>query len=211
MKIELDHFFVFVEPGGEESAARLEALGLVPTYRRVHDGQGTANICYAFDNAYLELLWVEEPERLARATFARTGLFERSEWRTRGTSPFGVCVREERPLPFDCWLWRPTYLPPGMFFEVAANSANPRVPFLFAISGSRRPDHWPPAERGRLQRDAGFTTIDGLRLNALPEGEALPGLVEDPALGRQEAVLTLARGADETPLDLLLPACRWLA
>lgn len=211
MNLELDHFFVLTEPGGMDSAQRLEDLGLVPTLRRRHDGQGTANVCYAFDNAYLELLWVEEPELLARPTFARTGLFARSRWQERDTSPFGVCVRSERPLPFDCWLWRPPYLPPGLFLEVAANSVDPSVPFLFAFPGTIRPDRWPEAQRGRLQQDSGLASITGLTLKELPEGEALRGLVLDPAMSRQQAILEITPADGGAPRRLLLPDCTWVA
>lgn len=210
MTLVLDHIFIFTEPGGGDGARRLAELGLVPTYGRRHEGQGTANLCFAFDNAYLELLWVEEPERLARATFARTGLFERSTWRTHHTSPFGVAVRADQPLPFACWLWRPPYLSPGLFVEVAATSTDPNVPFLFTFPGSTAPATWPAERRGRLQRDAGLTGISGLRLNALPEGDDLRELIVDPTLDRQSAVLEIA-ATDGATRRLALPDCRWLA
>lgn len=50
MTLELDHIFVFIRPDGPE-AARLEAIGLVESYRRDHPGQGTSNVCYCFENA----------------------------------------------------------------------------------------------------------------------------------------------------------------
>ncbi|MEO0814134.1 MAG: VOC family protein, partial [Myxococcota bacterium] len=57
--LELDHVFVMISDGVRQHRA-LEALGLVETYRRIHPGQGTKNICYAFENAFLELLWVHD-------------------------------------------------------------------------------------------------------------------------------------------------------
>ncbi len=211
MKLELDHVFVFVEPGGVESTQRLVDLGLVPSFQRTHDGQGTANVCFAFDNAYLELLWVEDAAHLAEATFARTGLYERSQWRTLGTSPFGVCVRAPRPLPFDCWLWRPPYLPPSFFLEVSVTSTDPNVPFLFDFPGAEPPTAWPPARAAGRQRDAGFTRIEGLQLAALPGAEELAELRLAPELTRQQAVLSLSRADGGPARDLLLPACRWRA
>ncbi|MBK8213640.1 MAG: VOC family protein [Myxococcales bacterium] len=50
--MELDHLFVFVD-GPSEAEEALTLLGLDETYRRVHPGQGTANVCCAFDDAYL--------------------------------------------------------------------------------------------------------------------------------------------------------------
>lgn len=52
----IDHIFMLVDPGGPEIAQMTE-LGLLETYRRVHTGQGTRNICYCFDNMFLELLY----------------------------------------------------------------------------------------------------------------------------------------------------------
>lgn len=56
--MELDHFFVFTPLCGGSLRARLAALGLTETYQRVHPGQATANVCFVFDDAYLELLWL---------------------------------------------------------------------------------------------------------------------------------------------------------
>ncbi len=208
--MDLDHVFVFVEPGGEAARARLGALGLVPSFARRHEGQGTANLCYCFDNAYLELLWVEEPRLLASAAFARTGLWERASWRTSGASPFGVCVRTEHALPFACWLWTPPYLPPGQFLEVAADSHDAAAPFLFRFPGARRPDQWSDGRAGARQRAAGLAEIEGLRLRALPLGEALEGLVLDPAQDPQQAILTLttAKGGRR---HLALSELEWVA
>ncbi len=53
--MQLDHIFHFVQD--LEAAETLgRSLGLAETYRRNHVGQGTANICYCFENAFLELL-----------------------------------------------------------------------------------------------------------------------------------------------------------
>ena len=124
MTLELDHIFVHVQPAGPE-AERLEALGLVESYRRTHPGQGTSNICYCFDNAFLELLWlIDEAEALSPA-IARTQLAERSHWRASGASPFGLALRrqsDETVLPFPTWGYRPPLpaarpLHPGRRFQ----------------------------------------------------------------------------------------------
>jgi len=211
VKLELDHFFVFVEPGGRESAAKLEEGGLVPNFRRHHEGQGTANLCYVFDNAYLELLWVEDPALLSRATFRRTRLWERSRWKSDGNSPFGVCVRAEAALPFPCWLWQPPYLPPGLYLEVAKVVSDPELPFLFRFPGTLRPDHWPDDRAGARQEHAGLAEITGLTLSALPTAEQLEGLTIDPAIGHQTAILEFSRRDGGPARRLRLPDGTWLA
>ena len=211
MNLELDHFFVFVERDAKETAPKLEEGGLVPTFRRRHDGQGTANLCYVFDNAYLELLWVDDPKLLSRATFRRTRLWERSRWRSDGNSPFGVCVRAPEPLPFPCWLWQQPDLPPGLFLEVAKVVSDPEVPFLFRFPGTLRPDHWPADQIGARQEAAGLAEISGLTLAALPTAEQLDGLTLDPALGHQRAILEFSRRDGGAPRRLSLPDATWLA
>jgi hypothetical protein len=210
-QLELDHFLVFVEPEAAETAPKLEAEGLVPSFRRRHEGQGTANLCYVFDNAYLELIWVEDPALLARATFRRTRLWERSRWKSDNNSPFGVCVRADEALPFPCWLWQPPYLPPGLYLEVAKVVSDPEVPFLFRFPGTLRPDHWPDDRAGARQEKAGLAEITGLTLAALPTAEHLAGLTLDPALGHQRAVLDLSRRDGGPPRRLRLPDATWLA
>jgi len=79
--LELDHIFFFVRPGGREAGA-LARAGLREAYRRRHPGQGTANVCYAFDNAFLELLWVEDWDEINSPAVARTKLAERAEWQS---------------------------------------------------------------------------------------------------------------------------------
>jgi hypothetical protein len=211
VKLELDHFFVFVEPEATESAAKLAEGGLVPSFRRRHEGQGTANLCYVFDNAYLELLWVEDSTLLSRATFRRTHLWERSRWKSDGNSPFGVCVRAPEALPFPCWLWQPPYLPPGLYLEVAKVVSDPEVPFLFRFPGTWRPDHWPDDRGGARQQSAGLAEITGLTLSALPTAEQLEGLTLDPAIGHQTALLEFSRSDGGPPRRLRLPDCAWLA
>ena len=60
MPFELDHIFVATsDPEPLEWA--LADAGLAFTQRRIHGGQGTANACAVFENAFLEIL----SERLA--------------------------------------------------------------------------------------------------------------------------------------------------
>ena len=206
----LCHVFVFTEPGAPERAA-LEAAGLRESYRRAHPGQGTANVCYCLDNAYLELLWVEDAGDLASAPIARTRLAERSRWRETGASPFGLSLRGA--MPFDAWEFRPPYLPPGMAIPVALSSEDPRQPFLFRSPGDARPDAWTDGRAGDRQRAAGLAEIAGVRLEFPagvepgPDWRALEasGLL---VLGRGPAPrleLTLSRRDGGRPWRLSLP------
>ncbi len=47
MKLELDHFFILVEPEAKVAELLIE-LGLEESFSRVHPGQGTSNRCFNF-------------------------------------------------------------------------------------------------------------------------------------------------------------------
>ncbi|MEQ8966895.1 MAG: VOC family protein [Azospirillaceae bacterium] len=200
--LALDHVFVCTTPDGPE-AAMLADLGLVASYRRAHPGQGTANACWCFDNAYLELLWAAPETGPVDPTVRRTRLAERIAWRETGASPFGIAVRTEpadAPLPFETWAYRPPYLPPGLSIPVAVDSDDPRRPFVFRSPGSARPDAWTDGRAGDRQRAEGLGEITGLHLS-LPD-EPAPG----PALETLAAagLLTLETGARTPRLDLAI-------
>jgi len=209
----LCHVFVFVSPGAREAAAGLEAAGLRESFRRSHPGQGTANACWCFDNAYLELLWADDGAALAGPAVTRTRLAERARWRGTGASPFGIAVRGA--TPFAAWDYRPPYLPAGMSIPVALSSEDPRQPFLFRSPGDARPDAWTDGRAGGRQAAAGLAEITGVHLDVTVSptddlrGLEAAGLL---TLGRAEAprmVVTLSRGDGGPPRRLSLPDFRW--
>lgn len=174
MTLALDHVFVFVtaEEAGPGGAARsaLEAIGLVPSYERRHHGQGTANVCWCFDDAYLELLFVVDPEERDRDAPARNGFARRSTWRDSGASPFGIAVRGGPP-PGDTWDYRIAAFPPGLSIPVSTDSDDPTVPFVFASPGNEPPIAWSDDRAGGRQTGAGLSTLVVEELG-LPSREA---------------------------------------
>lgn len=162
--LAIDHVFMFIEPDGPEIDA-LKRLGFTETYRRVHPGQGTANVCFAFDNLYLELLWLTSEAEARSPAIARTRLWERSQWRRLGTCPFGIAVRGDLAgAGVPVWDYRPPYLPPDRRIAVATDSDDPMQPMLFSFPGGTAPRDWPAEQRGRLQRDAGWGEARGMVL-----------------------------------------------
>jgi Glyoxalase-like domain len=91
MRWELAHVFIATPDRGLEAVA--SAFGLTFTSRRVHQGQGTANSCAVFENAFFELLFPGTPEELESEVVRPLGLKERINWQTTGACPFGVCFR----------------------------------------------------------------------------------------------------------------------
>ena len=202
MTLSVDHFFLFIEPDGPEIEA-LKRLGLTETYRRAHPGQGTANACFAFDNLYLELLWLTSEAEARSAPIARTRLWERSRWLTQGGCPFGIAVRGDlADAGMPTWDYRPPYLPEGMAIPVACASDDPAVPMVFVSPGHQNPVDWPEAQRGPLQRSAGFGRVLSVELG-LPASKALAPLLH--ALGGARPPLSIvARSDDRHRLRLVL-------
>lgn len=216
--MDLDHLFLFIDPDGPEPAA-LKGLGLRESFRRTHPGQGTANRCYCFDNAYLELLWLSDEAEARAPGVARSGLAGRAHWRENGANPFGLALRGAAALPFDCWDYRPAYLPDGMAIPMALFSEDPAQPLVFRSPGDARPDRWRDGRDGARQRAAGFREIAGVELilpAGVPPAPDLDALAQDAdwltVTGGGAAprmILTLTRDGG-TERRLRLPDCRLL-
>lgn len=178
--LELDHIFVFVDPAetkpGGRVFERLSSFGLRSSFERRHVGQGTANLCYAFDNAYLELLFVADEDELKASPLNRAWVAARSSWRQTGASPFGIACRGA--LPGESWAYRNPDFPPSVSIDISAESSDAATPFLFSSPGKASPSAWSDGRAGRRQTEAGFAnlTIDRLKVSQLPKpGGALDG------------------------------------
>lgn len=189
--MELDHLFVFVEPTSDVVQNLLQA-GLKETYRRAHPGQGTANFCFCFDNLYLECIYLVDAQEAASPAIRRTGLLERSAWRTNGSCPFGLAWRGEsaQNAEIRCWDYRPPYLPAGMAIQVAEEGDDVRQPMMFTFEGATAPSSWPVARQNGLQHAADLGAVTSVQLT-------LPSTVSPgPALNAMQArgVLEIRQG-----------------
>lgn len=219
--LRLCHVFLFVEPEAQQASA-LETAGLRGSFRRAHPGQGTANRCYCFDNAYLELLWVTDPAELTAPAVAPTRLAERADWRRTGACPFGIALRTEpaeAPLPFRTWDYQAPFFPPGLSIPVTESSRDPRQPFLFRSPGGARPDQWTDGRAGERQSAAGLADIAALELTLPPGAEPSPDLRQLESAGLlalgtgkdgPRLVLTFSHADGGPPQRLALPDFRWL-
>lgn len=218
-QLEIDHVFVFTQPEAVQEIERLNAAGLVQSNRRRHVGQGTANACYCFDNAYLELLWAVDATELAAPAVARTRLSERSRWRKTGASPFGLAVRPKDggTTPFETWPYKAPFLPAGLSLPVAVASDDPAQPMLFQSPGTARPDQWTNGRAGDRQTAAGLAEITSVEL-AFPVGiepaDAFKRLSDDGLIDVKQRVakpamtLIVSRHGSGQPCTLSLPDCR---
>ena len=151
----VDHVFVCCEEGAPEADA-LVGLGLVEGTPNTHAGQGTACRRFFFANAYLELIWVSDPEEARSELVRPTRLWDRWSQRGQGASPFAIVLRpadgdaEVKP-PFESDSYRPEYMPAGATIEIARGTllSEPEIFFLGfqrdrARLGREPIDHGPP-------------------------------------------------------------------
>jgi hypothetical protein len=68
---ELDHIYCLCPAEAEVAARALARIGLTEGSRNSHPGQGTACRRFFFENAYLELLWVSDPDPTIVRVFFR--------------------------------------------------------------------------------------------------------------------------------------------
>jgi hypothetical protein len=105
MKVEFDHLFVCTASGAPE-AERLVQFGFREGPRNQHPGQGTANRRFAFANAMIELLWVNDAKEAQSQSTRRTLLWERWSGRQARACRFGICVAPGRPSRLQSAVFR---------------------------------------------------------------------------------------------------------
>jgi hypothetical protein len=144
----LDHvFFATSEPASVEAA--LAAFGLDFSVRRVHEGQGTANACAPFENAFFEIVRVHDLVELRSEAVRPLGLDERIRWRETGACPFGLAFRVDDPggdrgaWPFETWVYEPADLPPGMSIPIATAPGRLAEPLVFVSHRPKIAGAWP--------------------------------------------------------------------
>jgi pyruvate/2-oxoacid:ferredoxin oxidoreductase beta subunit len=155
VSFELDHLFVCAEVGAPE-AERLVDLGLTQGRAVTHRGQGSANRCFLFHNAMLELIWIHDAHEARAPATQGLRLFERWQQRATGACPFGICFRPTRAMtaaapPFPGWRYAPAYLPAPHSIHIGANSERLTEPMLFFLQSATRPDTWAEQPRAPLQ------------------------------------------------------------
>jgi len=134
MKLELDHFFILVEPDAKVANLLVE-LGLEESYSRLHEGQGTSNCCFKFSNSMMELLWLRDEEEANNGPAHNMRFTQRIE--NSNASPFGIILNRmddsTLAMPFEGWPYQPDYFPVPMAFHVGNNSENLNEPLCIYI------------------------------------------------------------------------------
>jgi len=193
MTLQFDHLFICTSIDAP-AAERLISFGLTEGEPNVHPGQGTACRRFFFRNAYLELLWVQDPGE-AQSDLARpTHLWERWSGLGTGACPFGLCFRPAADHvggpPFSTWDYRPPYLPDPLSLAVGTNAAELAEPMLCYLGFARRTDSVRPARLQPLDHPAALREVTRLTLAGPRAGrpsEALQALMRSELVGWRES------------------------
>lgn len=186
--MELDHIFIFTDSPAQV-ANSLDRFGLTEGTPNIHAGQGTSCRRFFFENAYLELAWVNSEEEIKSPAITKTRLWERSRYKVTDYCPFGLCFRNkehtshETSLIFeDGWKYKPPYLPEGLFINVASNTDFRWEPMLFEMPFfSFTPKDYPLANLQPLHHKKEFKTITKVILT-------LPGNIKNPSSAMQKVI-----------------------
>jgi hypothetical protein len=152
--LELDHMFVAVRRNAPEMATLTQA-GFKAAERRSHRGQGTASAGVFFENAYVELLWLENLAEAESTPIRRTRLAQRADPEQDGL-PFGFGLRlatgSDSQIPFGTWEFRPPYLPAGTAIPTGNNSDRLTEPLLFILPWKSGPGYECPTHSNGARR-----------------------------------------------------------
>lgn len=144
--MHIDHIFIFTDIH-EEITDELMSFGLTPNDSRIHEGQGTANRTFSFENFFLEIVWVHNEQEIKSDSVKPSGLRQRAEFSANTYSPFGLIIvndEESDPLFKEAFKYQPDYFPPGMAFDVIQNDVQADLPWTCRMpfkreGNSRRP------------------------------------------------------------------------
>lgn len=197
--LEVDHLVVYVSEGST-SVSVLQEFGLHCSSRRVkRPEQGTASQIIFFENAYLELIWVEN-ERAVEEYAARTGIdiLRRTRWQHSRASPFGVGLRCESGTADQRKYWV-EWMRSRTYINLAAeNLAKEEEPICFVIPDSIALTTWLDrsleAHRQLISHPLGVRTLTGVKITLNSDKE----LTNAVALLDRNSIVAIERGT--TPL-----------
>lgn len=185
--LELDHAYVLVRPGAAAAINALRRVGIVIDTQAVrHEGEGTTSIAAFFENAYLELMWLDPSVTVDSAHELDVAEFRRATaWRETGASPFGVGLHflagnvSDLSMPYR--LDRVPESNPAAYYVILRQPAESLVADVFIMPHDGAVTSWierfRSRQRDRFAHPAGFHRISRVVVHgthAMPS--ALAGL-----------------------------------
>jgi hypothetical protein len=217
-RVELDHAFIVVAPGAKAEIAALRAAGFIlASEPRRHEGQGTASVAAYFENAYLELIWVDATVTVTSEHSNTVAWFRAAaSWRTNGHSPFGLGLRrvagDTSALPVPVERETAAWLEPGTAYELLHQASDSLAADLFVVPALTAVPKWIGRARQRepelWQHLGGGREITLVRVHGLPQHHPAaldllrPGRVETEGASWPLLELQLDSGVRGERVDL---------
>jgi hypothetical protein len=179
--LALDHVWVMVSPEApERSALKRAGFEVSPDVSR-HAGLGTASASVEFENAYLELMWLDPAVTVApELQRAAEKYRQRMLWRSSGWCPIGVGLRRttatDRPLPFPTWSWTAEWMPKGTQMEMLTPRDDTRSPALFIEPRELSDPREQAARASKFHHPNGCRRMTSVRLVSPRSYEPIPVL-----------------------------------
>lgn len=218
LPVEVDHVYLWVTLGAEAEMEALRRVGFtVDAEPTRHPGQGTAAVSVEFENAYLELLYLDAEVAVDPGMESEVADFRRrSVWRETGASPVGIGLHRTtgttEPLPFPTRSYRFEWLREGTTIERLGSATDTLAPRLFvvpdylavedsaALAARVRED---PRFAALLEHPVGVRRLTGVRVTVADPG----GLTDATRLLTESAVVQVVAGA-EPLLELTFDSAR---
>lgn len=146
----IDHVFIFVH--SKQDADELVNFGLTEGSGNIHQGAGTANRRFFFENFYLEIIWVENKSEAKNNK--EIGIWERSNYQISGFSRFGLCLKNTRDTDLifeDSIKWEAVFLSEGEHVDILTSDKLPWI-FRFPINRVKNLSNEPIDHRVKIKR-----------------------------------------------------------
>jgi len=172
-RVELDHVYIVVQPGGAKEIAALQSAGFHIAPPRSHEGEGTTSVAAMFENAYLELMWLDSTLSVTAEHAAAAQQFrDAAAWRVSRHSPFGIGLRrlpgETGGFPFPIKREAAPWIDSVAAYEILNQPADSLAVDLFVVPGAAAVPNWIDRLRRRspqlLTHPGGGQRITAVRL-----------------------------------------------
>ncbi|PCI88020.1 MAG: glyoxalase-like domain protein [Hyphomicrobiales bacterium] len=164
--LKIDHLLICID-APEKMAKILTDFGLIEGESNSHFGQGTSNRRFYFNNIYLELLYLDDPEAAQSPLTKPIKIFQRFLPKTTNISPFAVCFYADNQIKnndkfdinkFKNWSYKPKYLPSPLKIDILeAPISEPMYFFLDFISSDSRKKH------KKFKHKTGFKNVTNIK------------------------------------------------